>query len=64
MVLSFTMHGPMGAFPVGSAWETTKAVQCGNASLWPVSGLVFFGAATALAHGDGPVLPALRIRSA
>ena len=59
MVLSFTMlddqlvlHGPMGAFPVGSAWETTEAVQCGDASLWPVSGLVFFGAATALAHGD------------
>ena len=59
VVLSFTMlddqlvlHGPMGAFPVGSAWETTEAVQCGDASLWPVSGLVFFGAATALAHGD------------
>ena len=27
-------------------------MQCGDASLWPVSGLVFFGAATALAHGD------------
>ena len=38
------LHGPMGAFPVGSAWETTEAVQCGDASLWPVSGLVFFGA--------------------
>ena len=46
------LHGPMGAFPVGSAWETTEAVQCGDASLWPVSGLVFFGVATALAHGD------------
>ena len=41
VVLSFTMlddqlvlHGPMGAFPVGSAWETTEAVQCGDASLW------------------------------
>ena len=59
MVLSFMMlddqlvlHGPMGAFPVDSAWETTEAAHCGGASLWPVSGLVFFGAATALAHGD------------
>ena len=37
--MSFTMldnqllHGPMGAFPVGSAWETTEAVQSGGASL-------------------------------
>ena len=40
VVLSFTMldaqivlRGPMGVFPVGSAWETTAAVQCGDASL-------------------------------
>ena len=40
VVLSFTMlddqivlHGPMGVFPVGSAWKTTAAVQCGDASL-------------------------------
>ena len=46
------VHGPMGAFPVGSAWETTEAVHCGGAFLWLVSGLVFFRAATALAHGD------------
>ena len=44
MVLSFTMLDDQLAFPVGSAWETTEAVQCGDASLWPVSGLVFFGA--------------------
>ena len=51
MVLSFTMlddqlvlHGPMGAFLVGSAWETTEAVHCGGASLWPVS---------SLGHGPG-----------
>ena len=57
MVLSFTMlddqlvlHGPMGAFPVGSAWETTEAVHCGGTSLWPVS--CFSGRPRPLAHGD------------
>ena len=60
------LHGFMGAFPVGSAWETTEAVHCGGASL----GLVFFGAATALGMTSvkacpGPVWPAFHgIRSA
>ena len=55
MVLSFTMlddqlvlHGPMGAFPVGSAWETTEAVQCGDASLAGFWSCVFRGG-----HGPG-----------
>ena len=74
VVLSFTMlddqlvlHGPMGAFPVGSAWETSEAVQCGDASLWPVSGLVFFGrprpwrmGMTSVKVRPGPVWPAFQ----
>ena len=57
----------MGAFPVGSAWETTEAVQCGDASLLLVSGLVFFGrprpwrmGVTSVKERPGPVWPAFQ----
>ena len=46
------LHGQACTFPAGAAWDTPDPVECGDASLVPVSGMVFFGAATLLAHSE------------